>query len=325
MSFLDTLGKIGSSVMGGIGSVGSAIGSGIGNIFEFGFKGLDKGLDAGFNLFDSGKEYVGTLSALPGISRAIDLIGDGYGSLKSKNIDYQALLQLGGAMIKEKNMPDMPNIDPYTPIPLKRRNLEDMAPYTKFMDQKQANIALRMMSGEIPKDVQDQIRMETGERAIQFGYGDSEQRSRNVVARDLGLTSLDIVQQGMAYSSELRNRAKADMNDRYQLDMIERDMHFDQWASNAQLMMDRYRSTIAARNTYANDLLGGANMFFENQKANSAEEGIEGLLKDSLNAYKDDLITIGKTDTKNTDIDTNTDNYLGIDPKYFGGDIGGPV
>lgn len=291
MSFLDTLGKIGSS-----------IGSGIGNVFDFGFSTIDKGLDAGFNLFDSGRNYVQRIGDMPGISRAVDLIGDGYSSLKSKNIDYQALLQLGGAMIKEKNMPDMPNIDPYTPIPLKRRNLEDMAPYTKFMDQKQANIALRMMSGEIPKDVQDQIRMETGERAIQFGYGDSEQRSRNVVARDLGLTSLDIVQQGMAYSSELRNRAKADMNDRYQLDMIERDMHFDQWASNAQLLMDRYRSTIAGRNTYANDLLGGANMFFENQKASNAQDGIGDMIKDQLDAYKDDLITIGKTDKNNNDV-----------------------
>ena len=69
----------------------------------------------------------------------------------------------------------------------------------------------------------------------------------------------------------------------------------------------------------------GMTRVFENIKANSAQEGIEGLLKDSLSSYKDDLISIGKTDTQNTNIDTNTSNYLDIDPKYFGIDSGGPV
>ena len=106
------IGSVGSSIFGGLGSIGGSIGSGIGNLFELGVTGLDKGLSTGFNLFDSGKDYLGGLAALPGISRVIDLVGDGYDSVKKQNIDYQALLQLGGAMIKEKNMPDAPNIDP---------------------------------------------------------------------------------------------------------------------------------------------------------------------------------------------------------------------
>ena len=43
-------------------------------------------------------------------------------------------------------------------------------------------------------------------------------------------------------------------------------------------------------------------MFFENQKASNAQDGIGDMIKDQLDAYKDDLITIGKTDKNNNDV-----------------------
>ena len=213
-------------------------------------------------------------------------IGKGWDFLSSQNIDYQALLQTGGSVIKESTRPDAPRIQSYNPEPIKERKLTDFAPYTDVMDKRQANVALRMLSGEIPTEVSDQIRMTAGEKAIQYGRGDSEQRASNVTARDLGLSQLDIMQQGMAYSSELRNRARQDMNDKYQLDVVERNMAFDQWASQTQLQMDNYRSRVAGHDSYANDLLGGVNMFFENKEVKDTQKSIEQQIQAAINSYE---------------------------------------
>lgn len=67
-------------------------------------------------------------------------------------------------------------------------------------------ILSQLMSGEIPQDVVDQIRRRAAER----GYGSGTAGSgfnRNLEARDLGLTSLDLIQRGLQGTSALASTA----------------------------------------------------------------------------------------------------------------------
>lgn len=56
---------------------------------------------------------------------------------------------------------------------------------------------MSQLKGEIPKDVQDLIQNQSAARALGGGYGGSG-ASRNLVARDLGLTSMGIIDKGLA-------------------------------------------------------------------------------------------------------------------------------
>ena len=61
--------------------------------------------------------------------------------------------------------------------------------------KKSGDIANSMMSGEIPEDVKSQIEQQSAERALSSGTG-LDGAGKNLVARDLGLTSLDLKQKG---------------------------------------------------------------------------------------------------------------------------------
>jgi hypothetical protein len=74
--------------------------------------------------------------------------------------------------------------------------LRDSVPqYDEMRNKTSANIN-SMLSGEIPKDVQDQIQRNGAAKALGGGYAGSGM-NRNLVARDLGLTSLDLTQRGL--------------------------------------------------------------------------------------------------------------------------------
>lgn len=59
-----------------------------------------------------------------------------------------------------------------------------------------------MLKGEIPQDVTDAVFRRGASRGVAGGYAGSE-FGRNLVARDLGLTSLDILGQGMSGMNSL--------------------------------------------------------------------------------------------------------------------------
>ena len=54
-----------------------------------------------------------------------------------------------------------------------------------------------LMRGEVPKDVQEQLQRSAAVQSLQGGYGGSGMH-RNLMARDLGLNSLQLMQQGAA-------------------------------------------------------------------------------------------------------------------------------
>lgn len=64
------------------------------------------------------------------------------------------------------------------------------------------------LSGEIPKDVMGNIERSSAHRALSGGYGGSGM-ARNLVARDLGLTSLQLIEKGIDAGSRWIATARA--------------------------------------------------------------------------------------------------------------------
>lgn len=77
--------------------------------------------------------------------------------------------------------------------------------YDNMMSQG-GNLIQSYMRGEVPRDVQNQISRNASERAVSGGYGGSGM-ARNLEARDLGLTSLQLTQQGLSSADRWMNSA----------------------------------------------------------------------------------------------------------------------
>jgi hypothetical protein len=75
--------------------------------------------------------------------------------------------------------------------------LEHVIPnYRAITGQISQNIA-SLTAGEVPTDVSEALQRSTAAQALSGGYGGTES-GRNLFARDLGLTSLDLTQRGLA-------------------------------------------------------------------------------------------------------------------------------
>lgn len=97
-------------------------------------------------------------------------------------------------------------LPPGTPPPTadqKRQSygIQGDMPGQDFLDEQQ-NVISQQLSGEIPQDVQDQVERISAEKSIKSGLGEG-QAARNLTARDLGLTSLDIQDRGIKNAAQL--------------------------------------------------------------------------------------------------------------------------
>lgn len=70
------------------------------------------------------------------------------------------------------------------------------------------------LTGEIPKDVQDQIGRNAAYKSLSGGFGGGGM-ARNLVARDLGLTSLDIIGKGIDAGTRWAAQARANTADQF--------------------------------------------------------------------------------------------------------------
>jgi hypothetical protein len=77
-----------------------------------------------------------------------------------------------------------------------QRNISQLYPGATSQISQISNLASSYLSGIIPQDVQDQIQRATAQQSLQGGYGGT-QMARNLTARDLGLTSMNLQQLGM--------------------------------------------------------------------------------------------------------------------------------
>lgn len=89
-----------------------------------------------------------------------------------------------------------------------RRMLRVAIPNYDALVGKQGEVVGSMLAGELPKDVVSQVQRNSAERAGAGGYGGSGM-GRNLEARDLGLNSLQLVQQGLSSAERWMAGTKA--------------------------------------------------------------------------------------------------------------------
>ena len=113
--------------------------------------------------------------------------------------------------------PDQGSLPKYNPEPLKDR-LSAIDPGALSDITARRAMADRMMTGEIPDEVRQQVEMLSAEKSWHGGFGTSP-RATNLTARDLGLMSLSIMQQGAEMGNKLTDfevdMAINDANEQY--------------------------------------------------------------------------------------------------------------
>lgn len=77
------------------------------------------------------------------------------------------------------------------------KNLEKMSPGVGELRQQQSNLIGSLMKGEIPEDVASEVLRRSNAASVAGGFGGSTLQGR-LTARNLGLTSLDIMGRGMS-------------------------------------------------------------------------------------------------------------------------------
>lgn len=78
-----------------------------------------------------------------------------------------------------------------------------LSPEVKGLMAKAGQVTADMLAGNISPDVQAQVQRISAENAIRGGLGMSSQASRNLTARDLGQTSMDIQMKGIESAKAL--------------------------------------------------------------------------------------------------------------------------
>lgn len=82
------------------------------------------------------------------------------------------------------------------------RMLNESIPGWSDIQAKRAGAASSFLSGSLPPDVEAAVRRGSVGRALEGGYGGSP-AARNLEARDLGLTSLDMINRGAGLTSDI--------------------------------------------------------------------------------------------------------------------------
>lgn len=88
------------------------------------------------------------------------------------------------------------------------RDIETLAPGTAALRQQTSGLISQMLAGELPKDVEEYIKRKSAAQAISSGTAGSE-FARNRTLRDLGLTSLQMQQQGLPAAQRWIEQANA--------------------------------------------------------------------------------------------------------------------
>lgn len=143
------------------------------------------------------------------------LLGSAYGSKselygKKPNvpgkIDYEESLKEAIATNKEL-FPDLVEFAKLSTDEMANVLERAMPGYKSMRDSGTAAIA-SMVKGEIPADVENLIERQAAERGVSLGYGGS-QFGTNQLVRNLGLTSLDLVQKGLDSASRWMGQAQS--------------------------------------------------------------------------------------------------------------------
>ena len=84
-----------------------------------------------------------------------------------------------------------------------RQELETGLPGTLGATTQISNLVNQLLQGSVPADVQAQVQRQGAEQAMALGVPATSGMAQNLQARDFGLTSLELMQQGAAYTPGL--------------------------------------------------------------------------------------------------------------------------
>lgn len=166
-------------------------------------------------------------------------------------MDFTGLITLGTALLNKQNAPAAPTITPFEAAPMTNKSLSEYIPEIDAMMALESKNALSMMRGELPQSVIDQVKMFAGESAMRGGYGASTTRTGNMVARDLGLTALDMMESGTQYANYLMNQAQS-------MQTYDAKMTYQAWAANAEQQWNQFQIKADRRANIFEGLLKGA-------------------------------------------------------------------
>lgn len=126
--------------------------------------------------------------------------------------------------------------------------ITELTPEVKDLMAKAGRVTSDMLSGVISADVEAQVRRVSAENAIRGGLGMTSQASRNLTARDLGLTSMDIQAKGVEAAKALGEFDANLMQTRMQfltsmrgLDLDAKKMQIQQQQFNKELDLNRLK------------------------------------------------------------------------------------
>lgn len=131
------------------------------------------------------KEQLNQLSELPGV----DVSQATADALAGRKANFQD----AAGIARQQNEFDQQEME---------RLLESSIPGYKSMQASRAANAQSFLNGDLPPAVRSQIYRRGAAKAIGGGYGGSEAHD-NLVARDLGLSSLDLMDRGQRYTSSI--------------------------------------------------------------------------------------------------------------------------
>lgn len=110
--------------------------------------------------------------------------------------------------------------------------------------------ASEWMSGQLPDDVTQAVRMATSEASVSRGLGTGS-AARNLTIRDLGLTSLDLAERGMKYGATIADQIESirQFNRNYDIEVQNtiqraRALDLDQFRVNNELRISRDRLAV---------------------------------------------------------------------------------
>jgi hypothetical protein len=84
-----------------------------------------------------------------------------------------------------------------------RQELETGLPGTLGATTQISSLVNQLLQGAVPADVQAQVQRQGAQQAMALGVPATSEMARNIQARDFGLTSLELMQQGAAYTPGL--------------------------------------------------------------------------------------------------------------------------
>tara|TARA_Y100000289_G_scaffold64803_1_gene77270 strand:- start:3581 stop:4345 length:765 start_codon:yes stop_codon:yes gene_type:complete len=195
------------------------------------------------------------------------------------------LIQGGMLIIDELTRPDAPNIPNYKGPEYEELTYSDVDPNMPALISQQSDVALSMLSGELPSSVVEQISTTVGERALQGGFSASEQRTRNLLARDLGREQLDMMRAGSDLFARGFNMTENILNRHAKGQEIRQQLAYNEYASAVENMVNKYKNQLNKHNNRLEQITQIGQQAYQTSQNKKAKAEANKSFDKALEAY----------------------------------------